>query len=213
MCPKTPPPSRPPPSSLASAPHGHITGPGTEQPQQETPRDRARTLRPRRCRPDPTRNPPSRPRPHRRGLAPRARACHLTPAQTQRVCSFPSYLVHPSAKPGAPLTSITYERRRSPATTAHSQAHLHISRQCARRCLAARGWKAIARLRQPERSRLGEGESCQTLLRATAQGYAGLSFSDASLPESRRRRRLEFGEDDGPGRRRLARRLLCPRTR
>ena len=61
----------------------------------------------------------------------------------------------------------------------------------------------MARLRQPERSRLGEGESWRTLLRATGQGDAGLSFGDASLPESCKRRRLEFGEDDGPGRRRL----------
>ncbi len=63
--------------------------------------------------------------------------------------------------------------------------------------------KAIARLRQPERSRLGEGESWRTLLRATVQGDAGLSVGDASLPEGCKRRRLEFGEDDGPGRRRL----------
>jgi hypothetical protein len=31
---------------------------------------------------------------------------------------------------------------------------------------------------------LGEGESWRTLLRATAQGEAGLSFGDASLPEA-----------------------------
>jgi hypothetical protein len=35
MCPKTPPPPRSPPSSLASATTGQITHPGTEQPQQE----------------------------------------------------------------------------------------------------------------------------------------------------------------------------------
>jgi hypothetical protein len=39
MCPKTRPAGRSPRSSLASVAAGHITNPGTEQPQQEAPRD------------------------------------------------------------------------------------------------------------------------------------------------------------------------------
>ena len=46
MCPKTPPPGRSPPSSLAPTAAGHITGPGTEQPLRRrldgpVPRERA----------------------------------------------------------------------------------------------------------------------------------------------------------------------------
>ncbi len=69
MCPKTPRLGRSPPSTLASATAGHITNPGTEQPQQESPRDRPRPDRPRRSRTPRAQQPLRRPRTTRRDLA------------------------------------------------------------------------------------------------------------------------------------------------
>ena len=54
--------------------------------------------------------------------------------------------------------------------------------------------KAIVRTAAAGRSRLGEGESRRTSLRASAQGVAALCFGNARLPESCKRRMLEFGE-------------------
>ncbi len=65
-------------SSLAPAAAGHITGPGTEQPQQEAPRDRPRPVRARGRRPAAARDPPARTRPPRRGVDPGHRPGSLT---------------------------------------------------------------------------------------------------------------------------------------
>jgi hypothetical protein len=53
-------------------------------------------------------------------LVPPAEPLSFPPIR-KRLCSFLSYLVKPSTKPDLPPTSITCERRQSPATTARSQ--------------------------------------------------------------------------------------------
>ena len=88
------------------------------QPQQETPRDRARPLRPRRRRTTTPRNPPTTTWPIRRALDPGAHPRHLTPDEFVRFFRTSSTR---QRSPGTRPTSITCERRQSPATTARSQ--------------------------------------------------------------------------------------------
>ncbi len=82
MCPKTPRLGRSPPSTLASATAGHITNPGTEQPQQKSPRDRPRPHRAGRSRTPRPHQPRRRARTPRRDLATPSR---LTPTGARNI--------------------------------------------------------------------------------------------------------------------------------